>query len=368
MNVPLKLLVANTVDGLAVTESAKGRNSHYLGLTAGKYRRTVGTWQDTDLAPNGTDLGVSASVGTDALVDYLITKDLLHEIIENIVDIGCGIGILLSKMLYGLSLYLRGALFALMSVEGIKLPFNLFTGILDNLCLKLLIGSMDNGDKLFLADLRLYLGYPGNDGLDVFMTKEDCVEHFLLGDLVCARFDHHDGVLGACHGEVQAAGFTLLGVGIDDIVAVNIANADRTDGACKRSLADRQRKGCTVHSKDVGLYVIFNAHAGRNDLNIIIESLGEKRTDRTVDKTAGKYSLFGGAAFALDEASRDLSGCIHLLFIITAQRQEIGSFPGLAGYGGAYEQGCIAAADEYRTACLLCILAGFSDNGPSGEL
>lgn len=42
---------------------------------------------------NGADLRVGSAVGTDTLVDYLVTQDLLHEIVKNGVNIRCAVGI-----------------------------------------------------------------------------------------------------------------------------------------------------------------------------------------------------------------------------------------------------------------------------------
>ena len=74
------------------------------------------------------------------------------------------------------------------------------------------------------------------------MSKENCIEHFLLGDLVCTCLYHHDGILCACNGEMESAPVALLGIGVDDIIPVHIADAYRADGACKRSFADGKRK------------------------------------------------------------------------------------------------------------------------------
>ena len=157
----------------------------------------------------------------------------------------------------GFSLDLFGANLAFLTVKCVKLPFDLCTRKFNDLCLQLLIGSVNNGNDFFLADFRLNRFDPFNDLLDVFMAEKDRIEHFLFGNLVCARFNHHNCVRRARNGEsiqtldgvdhdlsdgkVQAAAAALLKIGIDDILPVNIADADRAYGAGKGSFADGQR-------------------------------------------------------------------------------------------------------------------------------
>ena len=241
MNIAFKFLFTDAVDRLSVAESAESRNRHDLSLAAGEHRRTVSAGKDADFAPNGADLRVGSAVGTDTLVDYLVTQDLLHEIVKNGVNIRCAVGIFLGKMRNGFSLDLFGANLAFLTVKCVKLPFDLCTRKFNDLCLQLLIGSVNNGNDFFLADFRLNRFDPFNDLLDVFMAEKDRIEHFLFGNLVCARFNHHNCVRRARNGKVQAAAAALLKIGIDDILPVNIADADRAYGAGKGSFADGQR-------------------------------------------------------------------------------------------------------------------------------
>ena len=73
---------------------------------------------------------------------------------------------------------------------------------------------MDVDFHLGLADLGLDPGDELNDLLDLLVCEQDRAEHFLFGDLVCASFDHHDGLIGAGNGQLQTALFTLCKIGV----------------------------------------------------------------------------------------------------------------------------------------------------------
>ena len=73
-----------------------------------------------------------------------------------------------------------------------------------------------------------------DDPADRLVAEEDRVEHRLLGDLVGARLDHHDRLLGAGDDEVDL-GLLALGVGrVEDELPVDRADADRADRGVER--------------------------------------------------------------------------------------------------------------------------------------
>ena len=49
----------------------------------------------------------------------------------------------------------------------------------------------------------------------------------------------------------------------------------------------------------------------------------EQRTQRTVDDAAGQDGFGTRTAFAAEERARDLAGCVHLLFHVHGQREEV---------------------------------------------
>ena len=60
-----------------------------------------------------------------------------------------------------------------------------------------------------------------------------------------------------------------------------------------------------------------------DDLNFVEEAVREERTNRTVDKTRGERFLFGGTAFALEEAPGDLAGGVGLFDVVDRKGEEV---------------------------------------------
>ena len=59
------------------------------------------------------------------------------------------------------------------------------------------------------------------------------------------------------------------------------------------------------------------------DLDFVIPTFGEQRTNRAVDQAAGENFLFGRTAFALEIAAGEFSGCGRFFAVIDGEREEI---------------------------------------------
>src|SRR3546814_17718576 len=78
-----------------------------------------------------------------------------------------------------------------------------------------------------------------------------------------------------------------------------------------------------LHREDVGLVVAVIAQNLGNDVDFVVETFGEQRTDRTIGQTRNQGFLFGRAAFALEEAAGD-AACARIFFLIMdGKRDEV---------------------------------------------
>jgi hypothetical protein len=77
------------------------------------------------------------------------------------------------------------------------------------------------------------------------------------------------------------------------------------------------------HRDDVGRDVRVHRHDGDDDLDFIGETFGEQRADGTVDQARGENFIFRGAAFAAEEAARDLPGGVGAFLIVDGEREEV---------------------------------------------
>src|SRR5690606_10593990 len=84
-----------------------------------------------------------------------------------------------------------------------------------------------------------------------------------------------------------------------------------------------QRGRGSDNRQDVRVVLQIMLQDGDHDLRIVLIAIGEKRTDRAIDKTRDKRFLFARATFALEIAAGYLAGCVSLFLIVDGQREEV---------------------------------------------
>src|SRR5690606_4907636 len=84
--------------------------------------------------------------------------------------------------------------------------------------------------------------------------------------------------------------------------------------------------------------VRVNREDGHDDLHLVAKTGDERRTQRTVDETAGQDRLGRGATLTTEERAGDLAGGVGTLFDVDRQREEVKAVTGrLARRGGGQQ-------------------------------
>ena len=197
-----------------------------------------------------------------------------------------------------------------------------------------------------LAGLLAELAHGGDELLDLRVRDVQRVEDLGLGDLVGARLDHQDGLVGAGDHEVEVGREEVLLVRVDDEVAVDLADPDRADRLRERDVGDHQRRGGAVHGEDVVGHDMVDRQRDRDELRLAVPALGEERAQRAVDHAGDEGALLAGAALALEEGAGDLARGVHALLDVHRQREEVDVTRVAGGRGaqhhrlaGAYDHG-----------------------------
>ena len=186
---------------------------------------------------------------------------------------------------------------------------------------------------------------------DLLVGDLERVEQLGLGDLVRARLDHQERVVGAGHDQVELGLGDLGLVGVDHELALELADAHRAHLGRERDVGQGQRGGGAVHREDVvGMHVV-DAHRRRDDLRLAVPALREQRPDRPVDHARGEDALLGGAALALEEAAGDLPGGVHALLDVHGQGQEVHVAHVAGGRGAEHHVSPVVTTTE-PPACL----------------
>ena len=137
------------------------------------------------------------------------------------------------------------------------------------------------------------------------------------------RFDHQHGVLGAGHDEIElAVGATVDGE-VEDVFAIDVADAGGADRAHEGDARNGQRGGGGDHGEDVRVVLHVVLENGDDDLRLVLVAIGEQRADRAVDEARGQRLVLGRTAFALEVAARDLAGGEVFFLVVDGQREEV---------------------------------------------
>ena len=151
---------------------------------------------------------------------------------------------------------------------------------------------------------------------------------------------------------------------IADVLAVFVASdANRGNRLLERNVAERERRAGGADAEHVGVEIGIDREHRRDDLHVVAEAVGEERTDRAIDLPRTEHGVFARAAFALDEAARNLAGGVHLLFEIAGEGEEVDAFARFGGGGDGAEHDVLIAVTNQRGAIgLLREFAGFDDH------
>src|SRR6185437_557254 len=109
---------------------------------------------------------------------------------------------------------------------------------------------------------------------------------------------------------------------VEDVLAVDIADARAADRAEERNTRDGERRRRTDQRDHVGIVLEIVAQHGADDLRLVEKARGEKRPDRAIDEARGQHLFLGRAPFALEEAARNLAGGEGLFLIVDRERKE----------------------------------------------
>ena len=210
---------------------------------------------------------------------------------------------------------------------------------------------------LLLAGLLGQLALSRAQLLDLPVGDVERVEDLRLGDLVRARLDHQDRLIGTRDDQIELGVLDqVLLVGVDDEVAVDLADPHRADRRRERDVGDHQRRGGAVHRQHVVRVDVVDRDRQRDQLGLIAPALGEQRADRPVDQAGGQRRLLPRAALALEERAGDLPGRVHPLLHVDGEREKV-DIAEIARSGGTQDHR-VARADDHGAGGLLGQLAG----------
>ena len=367
-------------------EHVQGGDTHDLGFAALEESGTVNAGQDFNLSGELADVGQAAAVDTDLLGEDALANHVLGQGSECYGDL---VGALFEFLTFAgesfheLFLQLSCRCFAfLLASDGVHLCQAVCCECL-NCCVDVLTvaaeeGQFQGGLACASHQVSLRLAQCCDEGLSCFQAL--CDNLFGGGSLAvfldelpgvvgCFCLNHHDGdVFGTvslgddttCNSHVEHSVFQLGVLGEADPLAVDQCHAHATDGAVERRTGQGGRCGRSVDCEGVVDFVRLVGQDGHNDLNLVADALGEGGAQRAVNQACSQDCLGAGAAFAAEVRCGNLAACVHALFHVHGQREEVEALTGrLADCGCGEQGGLVIDGDEDGASSLLCEAAGF---------
>jgi hypothetical protein len=146
------------------------------------------------------------------------------------------------------------------------------------------------------------------------------VEDLRLGDLVGARLDHQDGLLGAGDHKIERRLEQPLLVRVHEEVALGVlADPHGADRRRERNVGHHQGGAGAVHREDVVGVLVVDRHGDRDQLRVAVPALGEERPQGPVDHARSEGGLLACPALAAEEAAGDLARGVHPLLHVDRQ-------------------------------------------------
>jgi hypothetical protein len=209
------------------------------------------------------------------------------------------------------------------------------------------------------------------DGLDgrlhLPMAEHDALEHDFFGQLLRFGLHHQYGCRGSGNDQIELTLGLRRAVGVENMGAVDIADAHGTDGAGKGQAGNGDGCGGRDERRNIRIDFRIGREHLDDDLNLVGEAVGEQRSYGPVDQARGERFLFRGGALATEEAAGDTASRVCLLDVVDRQRKEVLSrlgFPG--GHDGGQEYG-VGDREQHRTRGLTSHLARFQGDRQFGD-
>ncbi len=364
----LVVLAVHVLDLLLVVGRAERAGDKCLRLAAGEDHRAVRAGQHTRLGPDGPDLVELPAIEAHPALEDLVAQHFLFQALEDGLGLGLARGVGLIEGRKELLLHL---IHARVVRELVAQPHGLGERrerLLLDIARQLRVDVFHHHLALRLAGILRKRVDRRDDLLDRGVAGLERPGDLLLGHLVRAGFHHHQAVLAARQDDVHQAALPLLVGRVDDVFAVDQADADARNGRVERNLRQRQRRRGAGNRQHVGVVLLVGRENQGDDLRFVPPARREQRPDRPVDHAGGEDFLVRHLAFALEEPAGNAARRVGVLAVVDGQGQEIDVLARAGRATGGDEHHRVAEADEDSPVGLLGQLAGFERKGLRADL
>src|SRR5712664_1939206 len=366
------ILREEQVETLHIFLGAKSESGERLGFAARKERGAVNTREQADFASDLADFVEGAAIGTAALVENVVTEDVLAEAFKSAL----GESALLVHLLLGLfrdsleDLFLESVdevvAFLLRMLLGVYRVVETVTVFFLEVLVNTFVEGEGRNDEFLGLELRVKFLDGGDDFLDLRVAELESVRDGFFRNFEGAGFHHDDGFFCAGDDDIHQA-FLLVGDGgVDHQLAVEQSDADAGNGLLKRKVRAIRRSRGAGYGNDVGVVLAVRREHHGDNLGFIAPGFGEERAHRAVNQPGSENFFLRGAAFALEETAGNFSGGVGVFAVVHRERNKIAVIH-RRGHASGGEDDRVPVARGNSAVGLLCDFSGFEDERPSSD-
>ncbi len=358
------------VDHLLGVLGAQRGGADGLRFTAGEQGRTMGAGQEADHCFDRTDLRGRAAVDALAVLQDGAAHDFRFQLLGQLDAGHYGLGV----ETIGNERRLRLGAGFVQRVGTRRLVGQLVGGgdVLADQLLQLLLQVIEIVALRHVPRILGRLFSQADDGvhnlLARVMREQDGAQHDFFRKLLGFGFDHHHSVVGRGDDQVEFTGLCLVQRRVELIFAILVTDAGRADRSHEGHAGQGQRSRRGDHRHNVRLaFAVERQHLGDN-VDFVIETFGEQRTDRAVDQAGNQRFLFGRAALTLEKAAGNAAGGGIFFLIVNGQGEEILAFLHALGGGHGAQHHGFAIGRQHGGVSLAGDAAGFEGQRLAGQL
>ena len=301
--------------------------------------------QNANLGSQRTNLVHTAAVYALALEQPLLDDLLLH-LVEAHLNMGIEVLVLVGELLGEVQPGGGEPLLPDILVGGIQSVLDLVQAVVHQVVQQLVVdGGLLEGE-LGLADL-------GHDAIDElhdlhigFVGNADGLQHHRLGSLVGLGLDHDHLLEGGGDAHEAVAGVALIGGGVDDIFAVQMAHIGGGHGPVPGHIGRGNGNGSAQGGHDLYGVIVVVGQDGAGDHGVVAELFVEEGTHGPVDDPAVQDAPLAGLALPAVEGAGNPAYGIHTLLKLDGQREVVNTGLGDGvGSAGRQHHGVAVAAD-----------------------
>ena len=323
MDIMLGLFRSKAIDDLLVAQRSERSDRQDLCLSTREKTRAMRTRQKPDFAADRTHFFDLTAIRTDFLMRNHAAYDFFYNFMQHIGNFLGSLRVIHQEMLHRIRFDCCNVFIA---IELVRIPYSFIELIRCKLtnCLLEFFCYLEQFDLTFwLAAFFYNLLLEFDNLLDFFVAKQNRFKNDLLRQLVGTSFNHHDCIVRTGNRKIKLRLLTLLCCRVDDELSIDAANAYTCNRPVKRDIRYTKCTRRTDHCSNFRCIVLICRKNRSNDLDIVAETLSKKRTDWPVNQTTAKNRRLARTSLSLYKTAWNLSGSIHLFFIIHGKREKI---------------------------------------------